>query len=402
MCKNFKLKFDCKRVKFIVIIILLLLSFLFTFKFDYYVGANTGNNIEETIESGVGQILDSIDMSEIESMVEDIEDLGVFNNGIKEKIASIIRGQYFTDYTSLFSAIFSLIIVDIKGVLPIILTLIAIGMISSIIASFKVDSNNSIDTVYLACLSVVVITVIIALKEVLQSSSNVINLITNQMQIFFPILITLLGTIGSFTTVSIYNPLVAVLTGVVNIVFDKVLFPIFIVITILTILNNLSSKVKLNNLINFLNSSFKWMVGIVFTLFAGFLSIQGISAGKFDSISIKATKFAMKSYIPIIGGYISEGMDFLVLGSVLVKNTIGLVGIVIIFLTVISPILHIIILKLGLQLSSGIIEISGNDKISEFISSCSKILILPIVLILGVSFMYIITLTLIMCTANIF
>ncbi len=133
-----------------------------------------------------------------------------------------------------------------------------------------------------------------------------------------------------------------------------------------------------------------------------FLSIQGITAGRYDSVSIKATKFAVKSYIPIIGSYISDGMDFLVLGSVLVKNTIGLVGFFILFLTIISPIVSIVIVKLGLQLCGAILEMCGGKKLSEFSTNCSKLLIMPIVIILGVAFMYLITIALIMCTANIF
>jgi len=49
-----------------------------------------------------------------------------------------------------------------------------------------------------------------------------------------------------------------------------------------------------------------------------------------------------------------------------------------------------------------VLEMSGADKMSNFVSMCAKILIYPIVLILGVAFMYIITVALIMCTANIF
>ena len=43
-------------------------------------------------------------------------------------------------------------------------------------------------------------------------------------------------------------------------------------------------------------------------------------AGSFDGISIRATKFAIKSYIPIIGGYLSDGLDFIVLSSILRKD----------------------------------------------------------------------------------
>lgn len=397
----FSKNYRCKK-KYILVIILLLLSAISTLQFNYTSADSNTVDIESGISSSVNDILNGIDFSQLESVVDEIDDLGYFDVGLKDKVSQIISGKYLNNYPNIISAIFSLVLVDIKAVLPLILTIVAIGILCSIMSTFQSDKKMVSDMVYFVCFVVMSIIIISAFRNVLQSTKGIISSLSDQMQIVFPILITLLGTIGSFSSISIYNPLVAILSTAVNIVFDKVLFPIFITIMILTLLSNMSSNIKLNKLTGFLSSTFKWLVGIVFTLFASFLSIQGISAGKFDSVSIKATKFAMKSYIPIIGGYISDGMDFIVLGSILVKNTIGLVGVIIILLTVLSPILNIILLKLGMQLSSGIIEMTGNEKMSNYLSSCAKILVLPIVLILGITFMYIITITLIMCTANIF
>lgn len=389
------------RKKLILVVVLLLLAILSTINFDYYVSADNDVS-QEDLSKSVFEILDDVDLNEMQNMVDNLEDIGLFEITIKDKIGKILRGEYFTDYTSLTSAIISLIFGDIKSILSFVFTLIAIGILCNLINNMRPDNKSINDTINFVFLTVTMLIVIIAFKNILSSTRNTINLIMSQMQIVFPILITLLASIGSIASISIYNPLVAILTGVVSIVFNNFLYPLFIVIFILAILGNLTDTVKLGKLSGFLMSTFKWTIGIVFTIFTGFLSVQGISAGKYDSVSIKATKFAMKSYIPIIGSYVSDGMDFLILGSVLVKNSIGLIGVIILFITILSPILMIIIYKLALQLSSGILEMTGNAKISNFLSSCSKLLILPIVLIIGIAFMYVITICLIMCTANIF
>lgn len=396
--KTFR-KFNNKKI--ILVVVLLLLAILSTINFDYFVSADNEVS-QEDLSQSVFEILDDVDLTEMQSVVDNLEDIGLFEITIKDKIGKILKGEYFTDYTSLTSAIISLIFGDIKSILPFVFTLIAIGILCNLINNMRPDNKSISDTINFVFLTVTMLIVIIAFKNILSSTKNTINLIMSQMQIVFPILITLLASIGSIASISIYNPLVAILTGVVSIVFNNFLYPLFIVIFILAILGNLTDTVKLGKLSGFLMSAFKWTIGIVFTIFTGFLSVQGISAGKYDSVSIKATKFAMKSYIPIIGSYVSDGMDFLILGSVLVKNSIGLIGVIILFITILSPILMIIIYKLALQLSSGILEMTGNSKISNFLSSSSKLLILPIVLIIGISFMYVITICLIMCTANIF
>ena len=388
--------------KIILAIIFLVLALVSTIHIENYVGASNNNEAENSLVSTVSDILNGIDLSEMQDMVDQIDEFNLVQTSVKEKIEKILKGEYFTDYTSLTSAILSLIFGDIRKVLPLIFTIIAVGILCNIIGNLKSENKSISDIINFVFLSVIILLVLVSFKDILKTTNSTINFILKQMQIIFPILITLLSTIGSISSISIYNPLVAVLTSIVSIVFDKFLYPLFIVIFILTILDNLTNTIKLGKLNSFLMSTFKWSIGIVFTLFTGFLSLQGISAGKYDSISLKATKFAMKSYIPIIGSYVSDGMDFFVLGATLVKNSIGLVGVIILVVTILSPIILIIIYKLSLQLCSGILEMTGNSSISSFLASCSKILILPIVLIIGIAFMYIITICLIMCTANIF
>lgn len=386
----------------ILLFLFVLLILIYLFSSGIMASADTeGVDIEENISNSANDIVSKIDFGELDDIVSNLDTLTIFNGSIKDKISDILSGDYFNDYSSVFTAVISLIIGDIKDILPFIFTLLAIGVLSSLLSEFKHDSSGSGDIVYFVTFSVMVIVVIFAFRNILDITSRTIGSIVNQMRIVFPILITMLSAIGSLSSVSIYNPLVAILTTIVGVIFDKILFPMFVVMLLFTVLGNLTRNIKLDKFQNFLGSSFKWLVGMVFTLFAGFLSLQGISAGKFDGISIKATKFAVKSYIPIIGAYISEGMDFLILGSVLVKNTVGLVGIVILFLSILSPLITIVVVKLALSLVSAVLEIAGNIRMSNFLSSCSKILIYPIVIILGVAFMYMMTISLIMCTANI-
>ena len=398
--KKFLYKFN-NRKKFLLIIVLLILALLSTFKFDTFVSASNSSDNLSDLSAGVMGVLDGVNLDEMQNLVDELGNNSIFNVSVRERIESILKGEYSTNYSSMLSAFLGVVFGNIKSVLPFIFTLVAIGLLSNVVGNLKSNTSGVENTTNFIFLSVAILVVLISFKGILGTTNKTLNSILTQMQIVFPILITLLGTIGSVSSISIYNPLVAILSTLVRVVFDKFLYPLFIIIFVLTILGNLTDTIKFDKLNGFLMSTFKWSTGIIFTLFTGFLSIQGITAGKFDSVSIKATKFAMKSYIPIIGSYVSDGMDFFVLGATLVKNSIGLVGVLILIISILSPIIMVIVYKLALQLSSGILQITGNSKICKFLGDCNKILILPIVLIIGVSFMYIITISLIMCTANI-
>ena len=375
--KKFLYKFN-NRKKFLLIIVLLILALLSTFKFDTFVSASNSSDNLSDLSAGVMGVLDGVNLDEMQNLVDELGNNSIFNVSVRERIESILKGEYSTNYSSMLSAFLGVVFGNIKSVLPFIFTLVAIGLLSNVVGNLKSNTSGVENTTNFIFLSVAILVVLISFKGILGTTNKTLNSILTQMQIVFPILITLLGTIGSVSSISIYNPLVAILSTLVSVVFDKFLYPLFIIIFVLTILGNLTDTIKFDKLNGFLMSTFKWSIGIIFTLFTGFLSIQGITAGKFDSVSIKATKFAMKSYIPIIGSYVSDGMDFFVLGATLVKNSIGLVGVLILIISILSPIIMIIVYKLALQLSSGILQITGNSKICKFLGDCNKILILPI------------------------
>lgn len=401
--KNFIVKKNTHN-RIILICLLLVSAVLISISNQSLVIAN--ENIEMDVEVGVGNavndIIGNIDFAGLDGILDSLDSIELFDGNIKDKVLQILSGDFTIDFSNLTSSILSLFLSDIMEIVPLLFSIISIGILSSMFNEIKSENNSTSSIIELICIGVVTIILIYIFKDVLGVVSNTLSLILSQMQVVFPILLALLSSIGSLSSVSIYNPIVAILTTIVSIVFEKFLYPIFIVVFLFTILGQLSSSVKLGKLQGFLSTAFKYVVGLVLTIFTGFLSLQGITAGKFDSIGIKATKFAIKSYIPIIGSFISDGMDFLVLGSVLIKNSVGLVGVLVLFLTIISPVISLLIMKLGFQLTAGILEMTGAEKFSNYMSRCSSILVYPIVLILGVAFMYVITISLIICTANIF
>ena len=170
---------------------------------------------------------------------------------------------------------------------------------------------------------------------------------------------------------------------------------------VFSILGNLVESVKLSKFNDLLNTILKWLIGIIFGVFTFVLTIQGIVAGSYDGMSINATKFALKSYIPILGGYLSDGFNYVAASGILIKNSIGFAGLVLLIATIIPTFVRILVLAILLKLASAIIQPMGASKISDFLTQVSKLLFYLIGILLVISFMYILSVGLIMCVANI-
>lgn len=69
---------------------------------------------------------------------------------------------------------------------------------------------------------------------------------------------------------------------------------------------------------------------------------------------INAARFGVKSYVPIIGGYVSEGFDVVLAGCALVKNAVGMTGLLILLSVVVAPVGKLIAFDLILRLQQAL------------------------------------------------
>ena len=362
-------------------------------------------DLADKIDDNVEDQLGDLDFSELEDILNNSEGGQDLFGGMSflEKLASIINGDFAEDSSSVWEALLNLIFDNLLAFLPIIATVIAVSILGGMIQNLKPNlSGKSIGSViHFVTYGVVIILIFTIVMRMVSISANTINSIKTQMDAVFPILLTMLTAVGGTVSVSVYQPAMALLSSLIISIFTMVLMPLFLISTVLSLVSNLSNNVKLDKFIGFLNSLFKWIVGIVFTIFIGFSAIQGITAGSIDGLSIKTAKFAIKSYVPIVGSYISDGFYIVLASSSLIKNAVGAAGLLLLVGTILSPIIELIIFMLALKLMAGIIEPLGDGKIASFVNTLSKNMTLLISMLAAVSFMYVLLTGLVMCSANI-
>lgn len=362
-------------------------------------------NLEKELDKEIDKQLESLDFTSLEEILQALSEgqLAIFGgSSFLEKIKNLITGN-FDNTSGIWNAILSTFFDSLLGLLPTMSLIVAISLIGSMIQGLKPSSNGKSmsNIIHFVTYGIIVVLILSMVVKMINLTTSTITSLKSQMDAIFPILLTLLTTIGGTVSASVYQPAMGFMTNIILNFFTYILLPIFIFSIVFNVLSNLSNNVKLEKITSFFQSTFKWLIGLIFTIFTAFLSIQGITAGSVDGISIKTAKYAIKSYIPLLGSYLSDGMGVILASSNLIKNTVGAAGLFLLLATIISPLLELVLFMLALKLLAGIIEPLGNKQIANFISSLSKSLVLLIVLIIGVSFVYFIMLGLVMCSANI-
>lgn len=362
------------------------------------------SEFEIELEESVDDQLNNLDMSNLDLIISEMANKTMFEDGsFSSKIKKLIKGDISIETGSIFSYFANVFIDDILSFLPSICLIIAIAVLYSMLSSTVSLKNKKItDIIHFVCYGAIVIIVISGIANIINLTSSTLNGMKKQMDAVFPLLLTVLTALGGTTSVGVYQPAMAVLSSSVINIFTGILLPIFTFKLIFTVISNLTNGIKFNKFSEFFGSCFKWIIGIILTIFSAFVSIQGIMAGSVDGISIKTAKYTIKSGIPIIGSFLADGMGLIMVSSSLIKNAIGVGGLLLMFCTIVLPVVKILVFSLLMKLASAVLEPIADNRVTCFVNDMSKSIAMIISLLLGVAFMYLIIIGLIMCSANIF
>lgn len=92
-------------------------------------------------------------------------------------------------------------------------------------------------------------------------------------------------------------------------------------------------------------ATLKWAVTTVLTgtliLFVTYLTISGVIAGTTDALTVKAAKFTMSSMVPVVGGILSDAAETVLAGAGVLKNTVGVFGMLVIIGICLIPFLQL-------------------------------------------------------------
>ena len=108
----------------------------------------------------------------------------------------------------------------------------------------------------------------------------------------------------------------------------------------------------------------KWVVTSVLTVlligFVGYLTVSGVIAGTADAVAVKTAKFAVSSMVPVVGSILSDAAETVLAGAGILKNAVGVFGMLVILSMCLVPFLqlgvHYLTYKVTAALSATVAE----------------------------------------------
>lgn len=352
------------------------------------------------LEQNVEDLIGSLDTKELQDYLDSLSEFGGMR--VKDKLKELITGDYALDYSSLGEAVFHFVWDEMRTMLPAFAVILAVALLCGILNSVKngfLHSTMSDIINFIGYISVGAV-VLACLIDVLTSGFNAVNSMRKQMEIVYPILLTLMAASGGAVSAAVYRPAVAFLSSAIVNLFTSLVMPVAVVVIVLSFVGNLSQDVRTEKLGDFFKSISKWLVGLTLGIFGLFLSVQGITSAQYDGMSLRAAKYVISGSVPIVGGFLSGGVDIVIAGSVLIKNALGSFSLYLLFGTVLRPVLLFVAFQLFLRLAAAATEPVGG-KISSFLSRLAGDIGYFLAGILCVAFLYFLTLILLICSSGV-
>lgn len=316
----------------------------------------------------------------------------IFNDSISGNVGNIFNSF---GISSFFSN-------ELSFAIDIMIDVIIIIIINSIFKAIieNLGNSNSAQITYFIQYLVIVTLVINTFVSILDLTKESITNIVNFMTALIPLLVTLMLSTGSLVSSSMVEPILLIMVNVVGNFINTFLIPLLLISISISIVSNISDKVQIERLAKFLKSSIIWILGILLTIFTSTLSLQGSLTSSVDGMTAKTAKAAVSNFVPVVGKILGDTVDSVIGCGNILKNSVGIIGVIVVIGIVFVPVIKIFILWVSFKLTSAVCEVVADVKIVKLIDQIADSYKILLGILISVSVMFIIGITLVIKMTN--
>ena len=319
---------------------------------------------EENLENIKGKYGISDFLEEAQKYNEDLEISEIFNSSLSGKFDNNKILKFFTKHIN-------------KNLKQAILTLsgiIIIVIINSILKAISENlGNENVSNIAFYVQYILIVTLIMKnFSDVIVSVKSSIQNLNTFSNALIPLMTTLMIATGNITTSSVLEPILIFIVTFIGNFISNVLIPIILVSTAIGIISKVSSQVQITKLSNFMKKSSTWILTTVLAIFISIASLEGGLTGSLDGITKKASKSVISAVVPVVGNILGDAVETILGYSNIIKNAVGIVGILIITGICIKPIISLAMLTITYYLGAALCEPIADERVVGIIEQMAS------------------------------
>lgn len=275
----------------------------------------------------------------------------------------------------------------LKGLISITAILLICSMLSVYKGSLSSGVSDAINITAALCISGAVV---VPAVELIGSASQLIVTASNVMLAYVPAVVTLMLSSGGAVSSASYYTAVLAGEGVCQL-SSRLLAPFMNLFLGLSVTSGISPEIHLEGLIQTVSKAARWLLTFAMTIFTAVLGVKQVITSSLDTVSNRAVRFAVGSFVPVVGSALSEAYNT-VRGSVsILKSGLGVFAIIAVAAVFMPIIIRSVMWIVTLWLGKSVAEVLGLPQCAGLLGGVSAVLSTLLAVVLCVMSIYIIS-----------
>lgn len=216
------------------------------------------------------------------------------------------------------------------------------------------------------------------------------------MLCYVPVFAGISAAAGNAASSLSYNAIVLLIAEVsVNIASDM-LMPVISVCMAMNIIDAVNPTFSLSSVTGLMKKITSLFLGFGMTVFTGLLSIQSIVGASADTLGVKAAKFVVSNFVPVVGSAVADAYSTMRSGLGLLRGAAGAFGIIALCVTLLPPVLETLCLYLAMIAGEAAAEMFGVKELGTFFKGAASVLSLTAAVLACFGVMFVISTVILM------
>ncbi len=263
------------------------------------------------------------------------------------------------------------------------------GLGSSFSSSSAKEVLSVVSSLSVACILVVPLT------EMIGKSGEIIKLSSDFMLTYIPVMVAVLMACGRTLSGAGYYSLMVFYAEFITQVSSSVIVPALNVFLGISVSASLVPEMRLRGLLNTFSKAVKWLLSFMFTIFSALLTFRTLIAASADSVSTRAVRYTMSSFVPVIGAALSEAYRTVSGSFALLRSGVGVFAIFAVFIMFLPIIIKLSLWMFSIGILRNVAQIVDLSVPCELLSAVGSVLTVILAVIICVAALYIISTALI-------
>lgn len=270
-----------------------------------------------------------------------------------EILENTLKGKPLENLKGIPKVFMALLSKEVKANIGLALQLMAIMLLGALIRALQpLRDGLANEAAKLAVNGIIVLTASVAFGSVVKIASDAIDAMQNIASVAVPALYALMAASGKIVTVAAIQPLMLVGVNIACQILKEFLLPMAVMAGVLFLIDSISERFSLKKLAKLFKSCTVWITGAMTLVFSMAVSIQKLASSSVDAVTLKTAKFAIGTFVPIAGKYMSDAADTILLCASAVRNAAGILTVIVLALMFLAPLVKVFAIMLAIRIAS--------------------------------------------------